>query len=100
MQQVSIVATRPQQHDSASAGIRWLVWIQEGPGQGLGRQHKMSRCATGWVAAKTAAVVLDDGEVDDIEGIGDQDVEEGTLRLQPLDQQQTVDEEASGWAEI
>ena len=95
-----MVATKAQQHDSASARTRWLVWIQEGPRQGLGRQHRMSRCATGWVAAKTAAVVLEEGEVDDVEGIGDQDVDEGTQKLQPLAQQQTVDEEASGWAEI
>ena len=100
MQQVSMVATRAQQHDRASARTRWLVWIQEGPGQGLGRQHKMSRCATGWIAAKTAAVVLEESELDDVEGIGEHDVEEGTQRLRPLDQQQTVDEEASGWAEI
>ena len=38
--------------------------------------------------------------MDDIEGIDDQDFEEGALKLQSLDQQQTVDEEASGWAEI
>ena len=41
MQQVSLVATKAQHHDSASARTRWLVWIQEGPGKGLGRQHKM-----------------------------------------------------------
>ena len=27
----------------------WVSWLQEGPARGLGRQHKMSRTAQGWI---------------------------------------------------
>ena len=64
--------------------------------QWFGTQHKTSRCASGRMADKVAKVVLDAGEVDEVEGIGEHDMEEVTTRLLPLDQQQAVDEWVGG----
>ena len=35
----------------------WLSWLQEGPANGLGRKHRMSKCALGWTPTKQAVSV-------------------------------------------
>ena len=101
----SKVAARTQQHDWHAAKCRWTAWLHDGPCKGLGRQHRLSRCATGWIPAKLApAASVDDdtlGLVDDVEGVVDGDVD--ALRCSdevPLGMQQAVDAEAAGWAKI
>ena len=69
----------------------------------MGRQHRMSRCATGWIASKLAPLLIEEGEVDDLEGITDDRcdgavVGGGNVLDVPLGQQQTVDAEADTWA--
>ena len=38
--------------DRASTA-RFLSWLHEAPAAGLGRQHKLSRVATGWIPSRT-----------------------------------------------
>ena len=71
MRAVAGVCDKAHDHDAHASRIRWLNWMQEGPARGLGRQHRMSRCATGWIASKLAPLLIEEGEVDDLEGITD-----------------------------
>ena len=48
----------------ASAGLdvaerreAWISWLHDRPAAGLGRQHRMSRVAHGWIPAPVAAVL-------------------------------------------
>lgn len=105
MKAVAVVAGKAHAHDAQVARNRWSLWLNEGPASGLGRQHKMSRCATGWIPSKvvkTCVVEEDDsGLVDDTEGIEDDRLENGQFSVvTPLDRQQTVDAEAASWAEV
>lgn len=36
------------------AQANYTNWLKEGPGQGIGRQHKMSRVAGGWIPNRTS----------------------------------------------
>ena len=50
---------RVQVEARAAADLRakdFKKWLKEGAGQGLKRQHQMSRVASGWVPAKAEAV--------------------------------------------
>jgi hypothetical protein len=40
--------------DAAASYAAWRSWLQEGPGRGLRRQHRLSRIATGWAASPVA----------------------------------------------
>ena len=42
-------ADRLEEEASRRAHLKLVKWMQEGPAAGLGRQHKMSRVATGWI---------------------------------------------------
>ena len=102
MRAVEAVASRAVRHDSHAASKRWLQWINEGPGQGLGRQHRMSRCASGFVIAKVTKVAdsSEPGDTDDVEGVTDECLDLVQCVACPLDKQQSVEEEANSWALI
>ena len=43
----------------------WTSWLQEGPASGLGRQHRMSRTAIGWIPNPSyKAISADDDQCD------------------------------------
>ena len=45
--QTSRIAQSAHQHDSRDALASWTSWLQGGNAKGLGRQHRMSRVASG-----------------------------------------------------
>ena len=104
------IAAAAHSHDQNSSRQAWVSWLHEGPAKGLGRQHRMSRIATGWIPARKARVELVDGEqdvdddvqiVDDTEGVREDDLFNAEVpSLVPLGSQQTVDVEAEAWASI
>ena len=57
---------------SKRAFKRHAAWLQEGPAKGLGRQHKLSRTATGWIPNKSVTE-LPNGEEDDVDGLTAED---------------------------
>ena len=50
---------------------RFYNWLHEGPAAGLGRQHKLSRVAIGWITSRSGPVT-DDGESAQQEGTEDE----------------------------
>ena len=48
-------AKRAETKAARLAASRFEEWIKDGPGQGQKRQHLLSRAATGWVPARSAA---------------------------------------------
>ena len=105
MRAVSQVAEQAHAHDSHLSQSRWTLWLNEGPASGLGRQHKMSRTATGWIPCKvgqTSQVEDDEGGlVDDVDGVQDDSLQSGCFsEVTPLDRQQAVDTEAGAWAKV
>ena len=103
---VGDVVDRAARHDQQAASRRWLIWLNEGPGRGLGRQHRMSRCATGFIRAKsvlTDALSQEPHDLDsedDVEGISEGDYEIEVCSSCPMNKQQSVDHEAEVWADI
>jgi hypothetical protein len=45
----SLIAKRASQYDTRRANASWNSWITEGPSNSIGRLHRLSRVATGWV---------------------------------------------------
>ena len=91
-------ATALAAHDLTERRKSWVSWLHNGPAAGLGRQHRMTRVAHGWIPAPVAAVhdVLDP-ECD--EGVEDDSRDAGAdpdsrCLTQPLHSQQVVDAEA------
>ncbi|HUU62073.1 MAG TPA: reverse transcriptase domain-containing protein, partial [Acidimicrobiia bacterium] len=99
------VATVEADKAEAAADIKaakaWHDWLHEGPAAGLGRQHKMSRSATGWIPTQTAVPTTDRGEGwEDTDGISAFDLREtcrgGTAEV-PLDALMVAEHEAAKW---
>ena len=113
-----LAVTEAKRDDCASdqqqaARRAWTMWLQEGPAAGLGRQHRMSRTAVGWVASAT---LRDDRQQPDELGEHQHEVQEvrvhqwparctwehheapGGTGPAPCSLQQHVDSSASDWA--
>ena len=104
---LKIAEAAEAQADHASTA-RFLNWLHEGPAAGLGRQHKLSRVATGWIAARTGndhdEQDGDEDQSDDVEvanGVSSQQLAEAitvqNANTTPLSAQQTVNIEAKEW---
>ena len=86
--------------------MKWTQWIQEGPADGMKRQHKFSRTIKGWTAtAKSTGVIpgIDQhDELEDFEGLGIDDL--NAIRFEqasagtPATAQQEADDEAEAWS--
>ena len=80
----------------------WISWIQEGPGAGLRRQHRMTRNATGW--HPTAVETGDEAalSLQHLPSALRQDPSavppESGKRCAPRTAQQAADAEAASWA--
>jgi len=102
------VAVRSAEHaDGRAAAIaakRFADWLQEGPAQGLKRQHLLSRAAAGWTPSREDAepeTVIN--EYDEVDGISLQELKR-TLQPScnastPLASQSSANAERSGWGE-
>lgn len=90
--------------DQRRVNNSWRSWLQEGPGQGIGRQHRFSRTSLGWVPTKVAVPHTDnDGDahcsiVDDCDLISAADLLDARTVELPFHAQQAVDAEANKWA--
>ena len=91
-------------HDLAERRKSWISWLHGGPSAGLGRQHRMTRVAHGWISTPVAAGIVEidpecrDG-ADDVFELDRADPDGGCL-VQPLHCQQAVDAEAAKWATV
>ena len=103
---VSSVAESAAKYDQNQSRASWLSWLENGPSRGLGKQHRMSRTALGWLPSKLGPVAIDFGDdaatpIDDVDGLDDRFLDSCEVFMQaPLDRQQTVDAEAGEWASI
>ena len=88
--------------DIAARRRSWLSWLHEGPAAGIGRQHRMSRVAGGWIPSAVDHAAFDRKEDDDLQEDAAESVELRTLdrRAMPLHSQQEVEREARSWATI
>ena len=50
----ALAAKKLEAHAEMSA---WHMWLNEGPGKGLRRQHRMSRASSGWIPTLVAPLV-------------------------------------------
>ena len=49
----SLVADRAAAHDKRLADAAWRSWINDGPAKSLGRWHRMTKVASGWIPSAT-----------------------------------------------
>ena len=105
------IADRTADFDRRQSDMAWNNWLVDGPSKSLGRLHRLSRTATGWIPSKLQATPNDtDDPVDDEDNGG---VHDGALDFESdnltendvawatavtLDLQAAVDQEASGWS--
>ena len=102
------IAERAESQADNASTAQFLSWLHEGPATGPGRQHKLSRVATGWIPSR----VGDEAEQDDahigwdhddevMNGLSAEQVAEAIpaqgANTTPLTAQQTVDLEAKEW---
>ena len=52
----------------------WASWLRERPARGLGRQHRMSRCAIGWISTQIETPA--DNVLTDLDGTNGRSPEE------------------------
>ena len=111
-------ANRVAGQDDRAAQASWRSWLHEGPGCGIGRQHRMSRTATGWVPSAVGDAGFHLVYDDNGEAQNDDDIEDGKAELfaddggrllcsfaqavpapMPLGNQEAVEAEAAKWAQ-
>jgi hypothetical protein len=89
-------------HAAKMATEKFTNWINEGPANGLRRQHLFSRCATGWAPSKVG--VQPDPELndhDDLEGVSQEEIiaaiNPSTTSPTPLGAQMLANSERKDW---
>ena len=92
--------------EQLTSRANWISWVNDGPSAGIGRQHRMSRVAIGWVQSKT---LLDDYEEEDDTTTRDSTTADTNSDLQwdkrqhdggpvPMSLQQSVEDQADIWS--
>jgi len=101
------VAEKEADHSDAKASrlatAKFTDWLQEGPAQGLKRQHLFSRVATGWIPSKTGHQPTTNlSELDDLEGLSPQQLQTALAPAPeadtPLGAQHLANAERADWA--
>eukprot|EP00973_Karenia_brevis_P089683 12398959-Karenia_brevis.AAC.1 len=77
-----LIAQRATEYDMNASRRSWLTWLQEGPAQGLARQHRMSRVAGGWIPSPVGADQPNSADVEVVEGELDDVLEDECGHLQ------------------
>ena len=93
------------EYDIRQSNIAWAKWLCEGPCKSLGRHHKLTRVAFGWVPSSASADGLNLSSTDDdMNDYGDDSISEVLLdgaelccASCPLSAQAEVDAEARKW---
>ena len=93
----NLIADMAYKYDLYRSRQAWDKWINEDPAKGLGRMHRVTKVATGWVPSLVAQVAHEGegGDEDDFPEVSDDAVRQADLI--PLSSQQEVDEEAAKW---
>jgi hypothetical protein len=81
------------------ANDAFLSWLHEGPGKGIGRQHRISRTAVGWKSSREA-VPTDEGTYEEVDGISGHELREaclGSSTAVPRNAQQAAEQEGIDW---
>ena len=102
-----LVASKTASYDKRQAEVAWSNWVLEGPARSLGRHHRMTKVAGGWIPSKVAPTAVDETErssgVDMHDGAiltGPEEISEDEVRwadTAPLTTQQEVDEAGLAW---
>ena len=96
-------ADKEEEAARIAATVKFAAWLQEGPANGLRRQHRFSRTADGW--CETMLVGEDGSEVnerDDLDGLSEQQLAsvKGCGKeacLSPAEAQQEANRAAKDW---
>ena len=100
-------AERAEDQANRAANMRFLDWLNEGPASGLGKQHKLSRTATGWIPSRCGEEYDKPEEQEDrhddemIDGLSAEQLQQAIAKQSesttPLSAQGTVSLEANEW---
>ena len=94
-----LISQRATAHDNRLSDAAWASWLHDGPCKSLGRHHRLSRVASGWVPSPAPqSDPLDDADADDTD-ISQAELDTGVLSCSasPLSMQAEVDTEAHKW---
>ncbi len=99
-----MVAGRAKDHDIRKSNLAWTKWLCDGPAKSLGRHHKLTRVATGWIPSASAAFEPITDSTGNFEGDSGEDAiseelirEADEVRHFPLSSQMEVDAAATAW---
>jgi len=104
------IAEQAEEQANRAATNNFMAWLSDGPAAGLGRHHKLSRAATGWITSRTGA---DDDQPDEgapgdmhdeeVGGLSATQIQQAiakeTANTTPLTAQGTVKLEAKEWGQ-
>ena len=81
----------------------WSSWLHEGPSKGLGRQHRLSRCALGWIPSAAAAAEAETlSTLDVTDGLSfrlfETLAQQPSTEVVPLNIQESANFEAAKWS--
>ena len=113
-----LISRRTREYDIKQSNASWAKWLNEGPCKGLGRHHKLTRVASGWIPSAISDLGDVSSSTDELEADrGEDNVSQASLeRAQgqiycplggrsarcesgsPLSQQGEVDVEAQRWS--
>ena len=90
-----------EDHAAAFAAEAFSNWLHEGPMDGLGRQHQLSRTAVGWFPTKVDKPQANQFEpIDEVDGLSKEQLDSVSLQGQdaaPLTAQQIANDERCKW---
>ena len=97
-----LIARRAIDYDIQRSDAAWASWLCDGPCKSLGRHHRLSRVASGWIPSPVADAELPDDPTDN--EYGDDTVSQRELDCAtvvgaacPMSLQDEVDSEAGKW---
>ena len=103
--EVAIKMADASDTDAAKRSFKkFQAWLHEGAGSGMRNQHRLTRCATGWIPTKVAEETQTNfSEMDDVEGLTQEQTDE-VLRSPSglsitLGAQQSANTEKETWSE-
>eukprot|EP00969_Alexandrium_andersonii_P348178 15395888-Alexandrium_andersonii.AAC.1 len=99
-----LIAKRAVAYDCKRSDAAWASWLRDGPCKSLGRHHRLTRVASGWVPSPVASERADGGPDDDLEGdavVSQQELDtaEAFTTAVPMSLQAVVDAEARSWGQ-
>ena len=89
---------------TTSSVVKWTSWLLDGPTNGLGRQHRHTRTATGWTqSAGSKGEEHEVGDRVDLDGLSQEQLLAIKLNVsekgEPVVAQSEANDQATAWAE-